>query len=160
MSTGADFIAYVLDQAGLHGPEGLSARKMFGEYALYLRERVVALACDNQLFLKPTDAGRALLPQPEEGFPYPGAKPWWRLAELDDRELLRDLLQATADALPLPKPKKPRAARKTADARRAGPGKAAEKKAGVKVAKKAETKQAAAKKVAAPVNKKAVSGSA
>lgn len=163
MATGADFIAYVLDQAGLHGPGGLSARKMFGEYALYLRERVVALACDNQLFLKPTDAGRALLPQPEEGFPYPGAKPWWRLAELDDRELLRALLQATADALPLPKPKKPRTAHKTANARRAEPGKAAAKKASVKVAKKAAAKaamkKAAAKKVAAPASKKAGSGS-
>lgn len=114
MATGADFIQYVLDQADL---PGLSTRKMFGEYALYLRERVVALACDNQLFVKPTEAGRALLPQPQEGFPYPGAKPWWHLAELDDRELLRGLLQATADALPPPKPKKPKKPKQPREAR-------------------------------------------
>lgn len=143
MATGADFIDHLMDQAGL---PGLSARKMFGEYAVYLRERVVALACDNQLFVKPTDAGRALLPQPEEGFPYPGAKPWWRLADLDDRDLLRALLQATADALPLPKPKKPRAARKTAAADKAAAGPVPAKKA---TAKTATAKKAAASKRAA-----------
>ncbi|MCK7502621.1 MAG: TfoX/Sxy family protein [Comamonadaceae bacterium] len=34
---------------------------MFGEYAIYLDGKVVALVCDNQFFVKPTDAGRALL---------------------------------------------------------------------------------------------------
>lgn len=126
MATDADFIEYVFDQSGLSGPGGLRARKMFGEYALYLRERVVALACDNQLFIKPTQAGRALLPQPQEGFPYPGARPWWHLADLDDRELLRALLQATADALPLPKPKTPRAARKKPARQAAAPAAARE----------------------------------
>lgn len=141
MATGADFIDHLMDQAGL---PGLSTRKMFGEYAVYLRERVVALACNNQLFVKPTEAGRALLPQPEEGFPYPGAKPWWRLADLDDRELLRALLQATADALPLPKPKKPRAARKTAAAKKAAATQPASTQAAVKKAavKKASRRDA------------------
>jgi len=60
MATGADFID-VRGQAAVAGDVAL--KKMFGEYAVYLRERVVALACDNQLFVKPTEAGRALLPR-------------------------------------------------------------------------------------------------
>lgn len=149
MATGAEFIEYLFDQAGLQGPTGLRARKMFGEYAIYLRDRVVALACDNQLYLKPTDAGRALLAHPEEGFPYPGAKPWWRLADLDDRELLRALLQATADALPLPKPKKPRGPRQPGTAATAPAKKAAAKKATAKKAAKTAARKTAATKTAA-----------
>jgi len=80
---------------------------MFGEYALYLGEKVVAFACDNQLYLKPTDAGRALLRHVSEAPPYPGAKMHFRLDdEIDDRALFKRLLQATASALPLPKPKR------------------------------------------------------
>lgn len=37
----------------------MAARKMFGEYALYCDDKVVALVCDNSLFVTPTDEGRA-----------------------------------------------------------------------------------------------------
>ena len=107
MASDVDFVAYVCEQAGLG--DALSYRKMFGEYALYLDGRVVALVCDNMLFVKPTDAGRALLDAVEEALPYPGAKPHWRLDEvLDDGERLGRLLRVTATALPLPRPKAPR----------------------------------------------------
>jgi len=71
MASDVDFVAHVCGQAGLGN--ALSYRKMFGEYALYLDGRVVALVCDNMLFVKPTDAGRALLGAVEEAPPYPGA---------------------------------------------------------------------------------------
>lgn len=112
MASDQDFVDYVCEQAGLG--TALSYRKMFGEYALYLDERVVALVCDNMLFVKPTAAGRALLDDVEEAPPFPGAKPHWRLdAVLDDGDGLRQLLRATAAALPLPKPK-PRSTAKRA----------------------------------------------
>jgi TfoX/Sxy family transcriptional regulator of competence genes len=80
---------------------------MFGEYALYVGTKVVAFVCDNQLFLKPTEAGRALLGSPAEGTPYPGAKLYFVLDEhLDNRELLSDVFRVTEAALPVPKPKK------------------------------------------------------
>lgn len=104
MASDQDFVEYVCEQAGLGA--ALSLRKMFGEYALYLDERVVALVCDNMLFVKPTDAGRALLDDVDEVPPYPGAKPHWRMdALLDDGDRLRQLLITTASALPLPRPK-------------------------------------------------------
>lgn len=106
MASDQDFVAYVVEQAGLGA--ALSHRRMFGEYALYLDGRVVALVCDNTLYVKPTDAGRALLDRVDEAPPYPGARMHWRMDEvLDDGERLRALLVATATALPLPKPKAP-----------------------------------------------------
>ena len=73
MATDSDFIDYIHEQAGLE--ERLTHKRMFGEYGIYLDGKVVAFACDNSLFLKPTDAARVLLPLawvqqrwPEAGF--------------------------------------------------------------------------------------------
>ncbi|HET6432720.1 TfoX/Sxy family protein [Dyella sp.] len=110
MASDVGFVDYVCEQAGLGA--ALSYRRMFGEYALYLDDRVVALVCDNMLFVKPTEAGRALLDAVDEAPPYPGARMHWRMdAVLDDGERLGRLLRATAAALPLPKPRAPRKAR-------------------------------------------------
>lgn len=104
MATEASFIEYVRDQAGLGAR--LATRRMFGEYAVYVDERVVALACDNQVFLKPTPEGQRLAPHAVPAPPYPGAKPHLRLdEELEDADLFQRLLLATAAALPPPRPK-------------------------------------------------------
>lgn len=112
MGTDAAFMGYVCEQAAGLGP-AVTHKKMFGEYALYVDGKVVAFVCDNEVFLKPNDAARALLPRIAEGPPYPGAKMYWMVnSELDDHERFAALLRTTADALPAPKPKmaKPKAA--------------------------------------------------
>lgn len=117
MATDRDFIEYVHEQAALGSR--LTDKRMFGEYALYLDGKVVAFACDNSVLLKPTDAGRALVPRLTEGRPYPEAKIHYVIDEyLDDTALLQALLQATADALPEPKPRKKAVRSKS----RRGPG--------------------------------------
>lgn len=104
MATDADFVEYVHEQAGLGAR--LAHKRMFGEYALYLDGKVVAFACDNSLLLKPTEAGRAVLPVLTLGKPYPEAKDYFVLDEfLDDAGLLQRALLATAEALPAPRPK-------------------------------------------------------
>jgi TfoX/Sxy family transcriptional regulator of competence genes len=104
MATQPDFVEFISEQCDLG--TALTYRRMFGEYAIYLDGKVVAFACDNQLYLKPTDAGRRVLKTVAEHPPFPGAKPYFRIdAEIDDRDLLRRVLLATADALPAPKPK-------------------------------------------------------
>jgi len=112
MATDQGFVDHVCDQAQLHG---LAYRKMFGEYALYLDGKVVAFACDNALFLKPTAAARAILRREPDAFPYPGAKPHFRIdAALDEPPLLVRLLRESAAELPAPKPRAPRAAARPA----------------------------------------------
>lgn len=107
MGTDPGFAIFVAEQASDAGD--VRVRPMFGEYALYLGDKVVGLLCDDQAFLKPTEGGRALLEQVVETPPYPGAKSYLLLGEeLDDRALLVALLQRTAAELPEPKPKKPR----------------------------------------------------
>ena len=104
MSSDRSFVDHVCEQSGL--APGLSARAMFGEYGLYLDGKLIALICDNQLFVKPTPAGRRLVPAAPEAPPYSGAKPCLVVDEaIDTPDLLRSLFVATADALPAPGPK-------------------------------------------------------
>lgn len=111
MASELSFVQHVCDQ--IRNVGDVTYRKMFGEYAIYVGGKTVALVCDNQLFLKPTEPGRALLPNAAEGAPYPGAKPYLVLSEhLDDSNLLSELFRATEAALPMPKPKAPDAPRK------------------------------------------------
>lgn len=110
MASDLDFIEYACDQ--LAGAGRITFRKMFGEAAVYCDGKVVALICDNQLYVKPTVAGRTLIAKPVEAPPYPGAKPHFLIDEgLDDREWLTALIRATHAELPVPKPKKPKAAK-------------------------------------------------
>ena len=105
MATDAKFADYVIEQVS--GVPRASHRKMFGEYGLYAGDKIVALICDNQLFVKPTAAGRALLGAPAEAPPYPGAKPFFLVeGELDDAGFMARLVSATEAELPAPKPKK------------------------------------------------------
>lgn len=104
MASDQSYVEYVCEQASLGS--ALSYKKMFGEFALYLEGKLVALVCDNQLFLKPTPEGKQLLGVVSEQSPYPGAKPQFRIGdELEDRDLLKHLFLATARALPPPKAK-------------------------------------------------------
>jgi DNA transformation protein len=106
MATSQATMNFLLDQ--LAGLPYVTAKKMFGEYCLYLAGKPVALVCDDQLYLKPTIAGRSMMRQATEGAPYPGAKPHLLItADLwEDRDWLGQLVQATHDELPPPKPKK------------------------------------------------------
>ena len=105
MATELNFIEHVLETTRLGSR--LSYKKMFGEYALYLDEKVVAFACDNSLFIKPSQAVASLAPDLPQGPPYPGAKDYPIADELlDDPDMLRRVIEETAALMPLPKPKK------------------------------------------------------
>lgn len=108
MASDADFVDYVREQLGLG--DRLAQRRMFGEYALYVDGKVVALICDNSLFVKPSPAVAKLAPTLPERQPYPGAKAYPVADELlDDADALRALILHTARLMPPPKPKKPKA---------------------------------------------------
>lgn len=113
MATSQRTVDYLLEQLVHLGD--VSARKMFGEYALYYEGKVVAFVCDDQLFLKPTEAGRDLLTEVTEGAPYPGAKMYFLIPgeDWEDPDALGTLIRATADALPPPAPKRPRRPRRS-----------------------------------------------
>lgn len=104
MASDSRFVDFVCDQ--MRGAGAIRTRRMFGEFAIYCDDKAVALVCDNQLYLKPTEAGRALLGRVTEGFPYPGARPHLLIVdEIDRADALARLIRATVAALPQPKKK-------------------------------------------------------
>ncbi len=105
MSTQKETIEFILEKLG--GTKDLSARAMFGEYALYARGRVVALVCDDQLFVKILPASLDLEKLCEKGSPYPGAKPHYLVEEvqLGKIEGLLQILLDIAESLPAKKKK-------------------------------------------------------
>jgi len=118
MASDLSFAEYVADQCS--GAGRMTCRKMFGEFALYCDGKVVALICDNQVFVKPTPAGRTLLGAVTEAAPFPGAKPHLLMrGELDDPDLMATLIRQTACHLPEPRPRPPKkrapAKRRSAD---------------------------------------------
>ncbi len=107
MATKVSTIEYIEDQ--LADLEGIRSQKMFGEYALYLRDKVVALVCDDTLFVKITPGGENFVRDKfPTGLPYPGARPAFLIDDdrLEDREWLTELIQITYAELPPPKLKK------------------------------------------------------
>ena len=86
----------------LNGTGNVRLRPMFGEYALYCSEKVVALMCDGKLYLKTTPPGREVLGDSPELPPFPGSKPHLVVTEMimTNHDAFNSLLQATAQALP------------------------------------------------------------
>lgn len=97
-----DFITEQIADAGM-----VTSRKMFGEYAIYCEQRVVALVCDDKLYVKPTDGGRTYISDVVEKPPYPGAQPYFLISEdyWDDKNWLTELIRITTTQVPLPKKK-------------------------------------------------------
>lgn len=108
MATDKSTIDYIVDQISKAG--SIRAKKMFGEYGLYCNEVFVALVCDDQLFVKPTDKGKQHLGDYHEGLPYPNAKPHLLIDGdlLENHELVSALISITMNELQAQvKPKKP-----------------------------------------------------
>jgi TfoX/Sxy family transcriptional regulator of competence genes len=105
MSSQQSNVDYIVEQAA--GAGSVSARKMFGEYGLYCDGKMVALICDDQLFVKPTVGGRIYAGEVGEGIPYPGAKPCLLIPgdRWEDGDWLAGLIRLTAGELPPPKKK-------------------------------------------------------
>ena len=61
---------------------------------------------NNRFYLKPTEAGRSLLRSVEMRSPYDGAKVYFFIEDVDDRDYIAELVRATCKELPLAKPKR------------------------------------------------------
>lgn len=105
MASDRDFVEFIVDQ--IENAGDIRYRMMFGEYTIYCNEKVTALVCDNQLFVKPTEAGRSFIGEVVEAPPYPGAKMSFLIEDgFENREWISELVRITAKELPEPKPKK------------------------------------------------------
>lgn len=104
MASSKEYLEFILDQ--LSGLEEISHRAMMGEYIIYYRGKVVGGIYDDRFLVKPTKSAKALMPTADMELPYEGAKEMLLVDNVENREFLKELLEAMYDELPAPKKKK------------------------------------------------------
>ena len=103
MASSKGYLDLILEQ--LSGLKEISSRPMMGEYIIYYRGKVVGGIYDDRFLVKSTESARAMMPEADLECPYEGAKEMLLVDNVDNRDFLRDLLEAMADELPAPKKK-------------------------------------------------------
>lgn len=106
MASNLDFVQYEVDQCD--GAGDIITKKMFGDYGIYCNGKIFGLICDDCFYLKSTKAVRPLLRTVAMCPPYDGAKDYFLIDDIDDRDYISMLVRETCKALPEPKPNKKR----------------------------------------------------
>lgn len=103
MASSKEYLDFIMDQ--LSGLEDIRYRAMMGEYILYYRGKIIGGIYDDRFLVKPTKSARSLMPDAPLQLPYEGAKEMLLVDNVENREFLRDLLNAMYDELPALKKK-------------------------------------------------------
>ena len=101
MASSKDYLEFILEQ--LSGLNEITHRSMMGEYILYYRGKVFGGIYDDRFLVKPTKSVKAMMPDADMELPYEGAKEMIRVDDVDDREFLRELVEAIYEELPASK---------------------------------------------------------
>ena len=104
MASGKGYLDFILDQ--LSELEDVSYRAMMGEFILYYHGKVIVGIYDDRFLVKPTKSAAAMMPDAQRELPYEGAKEMLLVDNVENREFLRELLEAMDGELPAPKKKK------------------------------------------------------
>ena len=102
MATTTEYMHYVCERLEAFG--SICAKKMFGEYMVYLNDKPILSICDNTVFAKKLPEIEALMRNADCGLPYEGAKEQYIL-DIDDDALLQKLVPILEAVIPLPKPR-------------------------------------------------------
>ena len=101
MASSKDYLEFILEQ--LSGLNEITHRSMMGEYIMYYRGKVFGGIYDDRFLVKPTKSAKAMMPDADMELPYEGAKEMILVDDVDDREFLRELVEAIYDELPASK---------------------------------------------------------
>ena len=104
MASTKEYRDFILEQ--LSELEEISWREMMGDYILYYRGKVFGGIYDDRFLVKPTKSAAAMMPDADRELPYEGAKEMILVDDVENKEFLRDLVEAMYDELPVPKKKK------------------------------------------------------
>ncbi len=104
MASTKEYLDFILEQ--LSELEEITYRAMMGEYIIYYRGKVVGGIYDDRFLVKPVKSAIEMMPEADKELPYEGAKEMLLVDDVENKEFLRDLLEAMYDELPAPKKKK------------------------------------------------------
>jgi len=98
MASTKGYLEYVLEQ--LSELDGITHRAMMGEYILYYRGKIFGGIYDDRLLVKTVPAAVRLMPDAETELPYDGAKEMLLVNDVDNRDFLREMVEAMWEELP------------------------------------------------------------
>ena len=104
MASSKEYLDFIMEQ--LSGLEDVSWKAMMGEYIIYYRGRIVGGIYDDRFLVKPVKSAVAMMPNAGRELPYEGAKEMLLVDNVENRDFLRELLEAMYDELPAPKKKR------------------------------------------------------
>jgi len=103
MATTQEYVEFVCEQ--IKGVGDIRYRKMFGEYVVYVNDKLVMVVVDNEVFVKKLEIVENLMAGAPVGSPYTGAKEHYIL-DIEDKELSMEVVRLLEEVTLVPKPKK------------------------------------------------------
>ena len=104
MASTKEYLDFILEQ--LSELDEITYKAMMGEYIIYYRGKIVGGIYDDRFLVKNIKVAADKMPDADLELPYEGAKEMLLVDDVDNKEFLRDLLEAMYDELPEPKKKK------------------------------------------------------
>lgn len=98
MASSREYLNFVMDQ--FSGLDSVTYRAMMGEFILYCRGKIFGGIYDDRLLVKPTAAARRLMPNAREELPYPAGRGMLLVERVDEKDFLRELVEAMLSELP------------------------------------------------------------
>ena len=103
MASSKDYLDFILEQ--LSELDDITYRAMMGEYVIYYRGKVVGGIYDDRFLVKPVKSAVKMMPEANLELPYEGAKEMILVDNVENKDFLRNLLEAMYEELPTPKKK-------------------------------------------------------
>ena len=100
MASSRSYLDFILDQ--LSELDEITWRKMMGEYILYYRGKIVGGIYDDRFLVKPVKSAVAMMPNAVMERPYEGAREMLLVDNVENRDFLKELLEAMLNELPTP----------------------------------------------------------
>lgn len=104
MASTKEYLDFILEQ--LSELDEITYKAMMGEYIIYYRGKIIGGIYDDRFLVKNVKAAADKMPDADLELPYEGAKAMLQVDDLDNKEFLKELLEAMYDELPAPKKKK------------------------------------------------------
>ena len=104
MGSSKEYLEYILEQ--LSDLEDITYRAMMGEYILYYRGKIFGGVYDDRFLIKPVKIAKEMMPDADMELPYDGAKEMLLVDDVENREFLKELIEAMYEELPAPRKRK------------------------------------------------------
>ena len=104
MASSKEYLDFILEQ--LSGLDEITYKPMMGEYIIYYRGKIVGGIYDDRFLVKNIKVAARRMPEANLELPYEGAKEMLLVDDVDNKEFLKELLEAMCEELPVPKKKK------------------------------------------------------